>query len=132
MTLETDTFRIESTVCAQVVNDWTVIDWCKYDAVSGVGSYTSRQIINIEDDTKPTVESTDKLRFDVNADCISKGISLSAVGRDPGSCASPWLNWEVQVDLNSDWDIEYTYSTNVPAIINGCLLYTSPSPRDRG
>ena len=49
---------------------------------------------------------------------------LTNAAEDIGLCASNRLVWTVQVDLNSDWNIDYTYSSTAPY---GSPYYIPPS-----
>ena len=133
VSLDSDTLRFEGDACIKILNSWSVIDWCIYNPAdtdlndvvepsdNGVveGRYDHLQVIKVEDSTRPTIEVENDLVFSVNTDCEGKGITLSATGIDGGDCPNPQLGWEVRVDLNSDWNFEYEYNTNAPAIVNG-------------
>lgn len=134
VTLESDTIRFEeSSFCRQILNKWSVINWCNYDPTDTdlnetvedsdtgevEGRYEHYQTIYIEDNAYPTVESIDKVVISANDACETKGASLTAVGNDDGICASPWLSWEVHVDLKDDGIIDYIYRTNAAPIVDG-------------
>ena len=122
--LESDTFYFEDGACYKILNHWTVINWCDYDANDSdlndveedtddgaiPGLYSHTQILKLIDTEKPTITTQDTC-FAVNGDCVGEGIQIWAGGADNGICASPWLKWEVEVDMNTDWVIEYTFSS---------------------
>ena len=122
--LESDTFYFEDGACYKILNYWTVINWCDYDANDTdlndeldaeddgeiPGLYSHTQILKLIDTEKPTITTQDTC-FAVNADCVGEGIQIWAGGSDNGICASPWLKWEAEVDMNSDWNIDYTFSS---------------------
>ena len=122
--LQSDTFYFEDGACYKILNHWSVINWCDYDAADpdlneeiddeddGIipGLYTHTQELKLIDTEKPSLTLQDTC-FAVNADCIGEGISIWAGGEDNGICASAWLKWEVEVDMNSDWVVDYTYSS---------------------
>lgn len=125
--LESDTFYFEDGACYKVLNHWTVINWCDYDAddtdLNDVvdedddgavpGYYTHTQIIKLIDTEKPILTLADTC-FAANADCVGEGLAIWATASDNGMCASDWLKWEVEVDMYSDWEVDYTYSSFLP------------------
>jgi len=117
VTLDSETYMVEDEVCAQVINNWTVIDWCNHNLTTGEGAYTFTQVVYIEDHTRPSVLVDVNQSYPVDTDCISEGVVLTALAHDAGLCASPWLNWQVEIDLYGDWIIDYTYSTSAPATL---------------
>ena len=121
ISLESDTFVSEPGSCMKILNHWSVIDWCNYNPNSPFdgGRWNHTQVIKLEDLIDPILEVQDSLVFAADAECISKGIPLSAIGTDEGECGSDWLRWEVDVDLYSDWISDYTYSNKVPRFIDG-------------
>jgi len=122
--LESDTFYFEDGACYKILNHWTVINWCDYDADDTdlneqtdddddgfvPGLYTHTQVLKLIDTEKPTITTQDTC-FAVNADCVGEGIEIWAGGEDNGICSSPWLKWEAEVDMNSDWVVDYTFSS---------------------
>ena len=136
-TVESDTINFEGDACLKIVNNWTVIDWCTFDPTdtdlnnivdpldSGEveGRYQRAQVIKVIDTEAPTVVSEDNLCFGVD-ECVSKALTLSAIGTDVGECSSAWLNWNVELDLFSDWDIDCVYSSNVASVVDG-----EPNPK---
>lgn len=121
VSVESDTFMNETGACRQIINTWSVIDWCKYDPefpFNG-GRYNDIQIISIVDREDPVVSAIDSLIIPVGPDCTAKGILLSATATDNGECSSEWISWEVTVDLYSNWTPDYVYGSNLPQIIDG-------------
>ncbi len=126
--MESDTFFFEDGACFKVLNHWTVINWCDYDAedtdlneiteptddgvVPGISTHT--QVIKMVDDVRPELVIQDTC-FAVTVDCTSENLVLKATATDNGACGSPWLKWEVEVDAWSDWDVDWTYSSFLPA-----------------
>ena len=122
--LESDTFYFEDGACYKILNHWTVINWCDYDAddpdlneqlddeddgfVPGIYEHT--QVLKLIDTEKPTITTQDTC-FAVNGECVGQGIELWAGGADNGICESAWLKWEAEIDMNSDWDVDYTFSS---------------------
>ena len=126
--LESDTFYFEDGACYKVLNHWTVINWCDYDADDtdlndqidveddGVvpGIYTHTQVVKLIDTEKPILSISDTC-FAVNANCIGEDLAIWAAASDNGMCASAWLKWDVEVDMYSDWEIDYNYSSFLPS-----------------
>ena len=115
--LTTDTFRFQTESCALIVNEWTVIDWCNHNLITGEGSFNFTQTIKLVDNTLPTLLIDEDLRFPTDPDCLSKGVRLSGIAEDTGDCASELLAWTVEVDLFDDHIIDYTYSTSADLLL---------------
>jgi len=108
--VESDTFYFEDGACYKILNHWSVINWCDYDADDtdlnddvdmeddGVipGLYTHTQVLKLIDTERPTLTLQDTC-FAVNANCVGEGISIWAGGADNGICAS--TGGDVHVDL---------------------------------
>lgn len=121
-----DTFYFEEGACFKIVNYWTVIDWCVYDPgdVHSAGIWNDIQVVKIVDDQAPIIEGCHDALFyaddknDLDSDniiCENNSIVLTNKATDNGDCASNWIKWTVQVDLNGDWTYEYTFSNSAPA-----------------
>ena len=121
VTVETDTFRYETGACMQVLNHWSIIDWCTYNPQSpnSGGRYDHTQIISLVDREDPVVTSVDSIQYPVGVDCLSKGVVLSAVGTDNGECGSDWISWNIDVDIDGDWVLDYHYGSNEPQVVDG-------------
>ena len=125
--LQSDTFNFEDGACYKILNHWTVINWCDYDADDtdlneaiddeddGVipGYYTHTQVIKLIDTEKPSLSLIDTC-FAVNSDCVGENLSIWASASDNGICASAWIKWIVEVDMYSDWEVDYVYNSNLP------------------
>ena len=114
--VERDTFYFSEGACFKVLNYWTVINWCTYnpDDPFSDGIWTDVQVVKIVDDTAPNILACTDVTFDVDANCEKEGIMLTNTAEDVGLCSSNRLVWTVQVDLNSDWNIDYTFSSTAP------------------
>jgi len=88
-----------------VINDYTVIDWCADE------EYTFRQTIKVIDNDAPVLD-VPELCVEVGAECNAE-VQLCATATDMGDCLSPWLKWEVLVDINGDWTYDYEFSSYV-------------------
>jgi len=138
--LQSDTFNFEDGACFKILNHWTVINWCDYDADDSdlndsvedqddgfiPGYYTHTQVIKFLDTEKPTLTLADTC-FAVNSDCIGDNLSIYASAADNGICASEWIKWNVEVDMYSDWEVDYTYSSFLPSDDD---FYVAPSGGD--
>ena len=113
--LQSDTFQIEGDACLKVINLYTVADWCADEF------YTFEQVVKIIDNEDPVVV-TDGPCIEVDGTALAAGgtceaeVTLCAVGTDPGECESPWLKWQVLVDLNSNWTYDHVFSSYVSPI----------------
>ena len=121
VTLASDTFLFEDGACFKILNHWSIINWCIYDASNpnGGGRYDYTQIIKIIDTQDPEMMVEDSLCFGVDADCLSYNVQLSGTATDDGDCASDWLKWEVNIDLYSNWNMDYLFGTSLPRLVNG-------------
>ncbi len=124
--MESDTFLFESGACLKILNKFTVIDWCQYDANASFsdGIWMHTQIIKVNDSEAPTLESCDDLMLAVNDHndddndgniCEGVGLMLTNSAVDNGECSSDWLKWEVRIDVWGNGIFEYTYSSNLPS-----------------
>lgn len=119
VSLESDTFHMEQGACMTIVNNWTVIDWCTYDAFNpnSGGKYSDVQIIRVNDNEDPEINTQDSVVYAAGIDCLSKGVVLEASAIDNGECSSDWIGWEVSIDINSDWVEDYNYSYLQPQLL---------------
>ena len=124
--VERDTFFFAEGACYKVLNYWTVINWCTYDPTDPFsdGIWTDVQVVKIMDDTAPEILDCGSDTFEIQSACYRDGIMLTNRAEDVGLCSSNRLSWTVQVDLNSDWTIDYTFSSTAP-INSG--FYIAPS-----
>lgn len=131
-TEEVDTFFFEvdpetgenNDACFKILRQFSVIDWCVYDATGGAeGIYTGSQTIKITDNEAPELLNCDDAMFEVNdnTDSNDNGITcerlstvLSNSALDNGDCASDWLKWQITVDTWSDGVVDYEYSSFLP------------------
>ncbi len=110
-TMHSDTFQIEGEACIKIINDYTVVNWCTGD------EWMFTQVIKVIDDEDPDLV-VEPLCVAVNADCVAPvgTVQLKAVATDSsevGACVSPWLKWEVLVDINGDWTYDHIFSSYV-------------------
>jgi hypothetical protein len=128
--MESDTFLFDSGACLKILNRFSVIDWCQFDANAvpgdanyGVGVWNHTQTIRVNDSDAPTLTCEDVMleandHNDVDGDgniCEAVGIQLSNSASDEGVCASNFLRWEAELDLWSDGIIDQVYSSNLPS-----------------
>ena len=122
--VQSDTFNVEDGACAKVINFYTVMDWCIYDTsdpidASSDGVWTETQVIKIFDNNPPEITCEDVMFeaddfWDADNDgvtCENKNIVLTATGNDVGNCPSNWLKWTIKVDLNSNGEYDYEWSS---------------------
>lgn len=124
VTEEVDTFFFEtdpdtgepSDACFKILRQFTVIDWCLYDATDGQeGSYTGSQTIKITDSEAPVLSGCEHSLFSVTDGCMRSSTTLTNAAVDNGDCASDWLKWQVFVDTWSDGIVDYEYSSFLPS-----------------
>ena len=114
--VERDTFFFQDGACFKILNYWTVINWCTYNPndPNSDGIYSNVQVIKVFDETAPVLVSCPVepvVLSTMNGEC-SGPVMLTNSATDAGLCASNTLRWEVQVDLQSDWNVEFIYSSS--------------------
>ncbi|NNL91766.1 MAG: T9SS type A sorting domain-containing protein [Saprospiraceae bacterium] len=114
--VERDTFYFSDGACFKVLNYWTVINWCTYEPANPntEGIWNKVQVVKIIDETAPVITGCVDETFDAGVACINDNIMLTNTAEDVGLCSSDRLVWIVQVDLNSDFSIDYTFSSTAP------------------
>ncbi len=126
--LTSDTFYFDAGACYKVLNRWTVIDWCVYDPDETNpalidGYYTDTQVIKIQDFGQPAFLSCDEtIMVEANdfddedndgVTCENNAVMLTQTAFDEGNCPSVSITWEVQIDLWSDWNVDYVFSSSI-------------------
>ena len=114
--VERDTFFFQDGACFKILNYWTVINWCTYNPndPNSDGIYSNVQVIKVFDDSAPVLVSCPvepQVLATMNGEC-SGPVMLTNSATDAGLCASNSLRWEVQVDLQSDWNIDFIFSSS--------------------
>ena len=117
--LESDTFFFESDACYKILNEWTIIDWCQYDATnpSAGGIWSDTQVIKILDNEGPMIACDTMFIESFDEDCILDQLVVIGSATDNNCGLGPQLQWYYQIDL--DYDGTYDQS--------GELEGTSPS-----
>ncbi len=122
--VDRDTFYLEEGVCYKIFNHWTVIDWCVYDPLDDHthGLWEEVQVVKVLDDDAPYFDTCGQTIMievtdfdDEDGDgiiCENNNISFTKTAFDEGECASPWLKWQVQIDLWSDWTFDYVFTSS--------------------
>ena len=109
--VESDTFYFESDACYKVLNEWTVIDWCTYDAdnPNSGGIWSSNQVIKILDDIAPVItDCADVTVSTLNSDCILDVLTISNSATDNNCGIGAEMSWYYQVDFDGDGNIDET------------------------
>ena len=124
---EVDTFIFEEGACYKLLKHWTLVSWCDYDGsdsdINSVpeptddgiipGVYKHTQVVKLFDEDKPVVLAENQV-VGTNADCVTGQEYITAKATDEGACASDWIKWDVEIDLGSDLDYDYTFSSGLP------------------
>ena len=115
--VDRDTFFFAEGACYKILNYWTVIDWCTYDPniVNSDGIWSDVQVVKVIDEDAPTLLNCTDISVPTTVDCENTAVMLTNTAVDAGICASTRLLWTVQIDLNRDWTIDYTYSSTAPS-----------------
>ncbi len=108
--VKSDTFLLSGGTCMQVVQNYSVINWCNYnpnDPDAG-GRWSRSVLVTVTDDIQPELEVPSDFTFN----CIGGNISFGATGDD--TCAGgDALRWVVVLDLESDSNPDYEWSSFV-------------------
>ena len=142
LSLKSDTFYFETGACLKILNQWTIINWCTYNANSSsqAGLWRWTQTIKVVDDERPTLGSCDPKTYDViSSDCSIRDLVITQTGDDQGSCSSNTLKWIVFVDLWGDGTNDLEYSSFLPSNDNNLTndtngngindKYLAPTPK---
>jgi hypothetical protein len=114
--VDRDTFFFQEGACFKILNYWTVINWCTYepDNPTSDGIYSDVQVIKIFDESAPVIAcpTGTQVLTTMTGEC-SGPVMLTSSATDEGLCASNSLRWEAQVDLQSDWNIDFVFSSSM-------------------
>lgn len=106
--VESDSLYFDSDACLKIINKWTVLNWCTAEA------YEHISIVRIIKDISP---SLDVSNAQVGGASNNRFISATA-----GSlCSSEELKWEVTVDIDADWSVDFEISSFSPEDDLGAL-----------
>lgn len=98
-TYEDQVFYFVEEACVKIIRTWSVIDWCTYDAATGEGIYTQRQILKVSNTTAPTfTTSCGDREFCIYGDNCSGEVSLSTEVTDD---CTPTPEITVTYEINS-------------------------------
>jgi hypothetical protein len=102
--LESDTFYFESDACYKVLNEWTIIDWCQYDASnpSAGGIWSDVQEIKILDNEGPMIACDTIIIESFSDDCILDQLVVTGSATDNNCGLGPQLQWYYQIDIDYD------------------------------
>lgn len=82
-TYEDQVFYISGGACIKILREWTVIDWCQYEAGQSIGIWTYLQEIKLKNTIAPTfVECSDKDICSYDEDCSSELVTITAYAND--------------------------------------------------
>ena len=98
--VESDTLFNVPFSCYRIVNTWTVIDWCEYEA-TGAGIYESIQNIDVQDDSRPLLSAQD-MTVSTNQDCVAESVTVTATATDADNCNQSLLLWTASIDLDGN------------------------------
>ena len=96
----------ESGSCFKILREWTVVDWCTYNVVTGAGKWSFEQTIVVKNDIAPLISCSDTTYCGTNKGC---GKTITFKGQAQDDCTpSEDLIWRIEVDELADGDIDYT------------------------
>ncbi len=99
-------FFISGTACIKILREWTVIDWCQYEAGQNQGLWTYLQEIKLKNNTAPEfVACQDQDICSYDEDCTSEMVTITAYANDDCTDSLDLLYlWEL--DLDDDGTID--------------------------
>lgn len=105
-TYEDQIFYISGGACIKILREWTVIDWCQYEAGQPTGIWTYLQEIKLKNNIAPTfVECADQDICSYDEDCTSELVTITALAND--DCTDSLnLLYLWRLDLDDDGTID--------------------------
>ena len=93
-------FFISGSACIKVLREWTVIDWCQYEAGGTIGIWSYLQEIKLKNNIAPNFivcEDQDICSYD--DDCTSELVTITAYANDDCTDSLNLLYlWELDID----------------------------------
>ncbi len=80
-----DTEVIFGPDCVKLIREWTLVDWCSFNPISGEGSWTFHQIIKISNDSDPVITCPGK-RVVVAKECTGAYVNLPLATAEGENC----------------------------------------------
>jgi hypothetical protein len=107
-TYDDQVFYISGGACIKILREWTVIDWCQYEAGQSIGIWTYLQEIKLKNNIAPTIlECVDKDICSYDEDCTSELVTITALAND--DCTDSLnLLYLWKLDLDDDGIIDET------------------------
>ena len=105
-TYEDQIFYISGGACIKILREWTVIDWCQYEAGQSFGIWTYLQEIKLKNNVAPIIlECTDKDICSFDEDCTSELVTITALANDDCTDSLKLLYlWSLDLDDNGSID----------------------------
>ena len=105
-TYEDQVFYISGGACIKILREWTVIDWCQYEAGGTVGIWTYLQEIKLKNNIAPIfVECEDQDICSYDEECTSELVTITAHANDDCTDSLDLLYlW--RLDLDDDGTID--------------------------
>lgn len=106
-------FQFTDGACFKILREWTVLDWCAFNGVTGEGLYKHTQVIKVMNNIAPSVvvgcNDADVEISDLG-DCRSR-IMMLAEGEDDCSLPSS-LRWNYKLDVGNDGTVDFDVNSN--------------------
>jgi len=105
-----DTIYIQGSVCMEILRNWKIIDWCKYQPNSGsdLGLWEHTQVLKIVESDPPVFESCSEWEVDAMNDNCTADFEFHKKVTDENCGELSEINWKVQLDFNNDWTLDST------------------------
>jgi len=107
-TYEDQVFYISGDACVKILREWTVIDWCQFDADNESGLWTYIQEIKLKNTVAPVILSCEDVEVcSYDEDCLSENVTISAMATDDCTDSlSLYFVWKLDIDDNGSIDEE--------------------------
>ena len=112
-TYDDQVFYFADGACFKIVREWTVIDWCLFDATNGSdGLYYFGQVIKVNNYVEPDFgDSCDDKTVNAYGDNCDEFVDVVVIATDDCTQANE-LVYSYEIDLDSDGSIDYNGNTN--------------------
>lgn len=102
----------DNPACFKILRLWKVIDWCRYDALTGEGLWTHTQVIKVVNEEGPVIAGCDDVSIcSFDEDCVDTHIDVTISATD--DCTDfDGLLFGYSIDLYDDGTFNVTNGAN--------------------
>ena len=99
--------------CYKILRTHKVIDWCRYNSITGAGIWTDMQTIKVINTEAPVITNCDDVSVcSYDPACINTFIELSINATDDCDPTGDDLSYSYEIDINNDGSFEYSSGSN--------------------